>query len=118
MQTTICINNLHLYAFHGVLEQEHSVGNDYRIDCQITVDFSQAMRTDDVCDTINYAEVVQVITEAMKQPSRLLEHVAGRIIDSLQQRWPHIQHIDLCINKMKPPIANADIESCGVRVTT
>jgi dihydroneopterin aldolase len=118
METTICINHLQLYAFHGVLQQEHSVGNHYNIDCKITVDVSRAMQTDEVADTINYAEAVEMISDIMKRPAHLLEFVAGRIIDALQERWPNIQHIDLCINKENPPIAHADVESCGIRVTT
>ena len=116
MNTFIKINKLSIYAFHGVLELERSVGNSYWVDCELEVDLTQAMQSDDVHDTINYAEVVEVIQQEMHIPSKLLEHVAGRIIQALQQRWPSIRHIDLTIAKQRPPIPNADIESCAVRV--
>lgn len=116
MSTFIKINKLSIYAFHGVLELEHSVGNSYLVDCELEVDFTQAMQSDDVHDTINYAEVVEVIQAQMKQPSHLLEHVAGRIIHAIQTRWPNVLHIDLTIAKQRPPIPNADIESCAVMV--
>ncbi|MCR5395686.1 MAG: dihydroneopterin aldolase [Bacteroidales bacterium] len=116
MKTIITVNNLRIYAFHGVLDQEHSVGNEYRIDCSIEADVSRAMQTDQVTDTISYAEVIELIQREMHQPSALLEHVAGRIISALQQRWPDIAHIDLNLSKVKPPVAGADVESCSFRV--
>ena len=116
MKTFIEINNLKLYAFHGVLEQEHSVGNTYRVDCQIEADLSRAMQSDQVVDTINYAEVVDIIQAEMRQPSQLLERVAGRIIEQLTHRWTNIEHIDLRLSKQRPPIAGADVESCSFRV--
>jgi len=61
MLTTIEIQNLRIHAFHGVLEQEHIVGNMYRIDCTLTTDFSQAMQTDNLDDTLSYADAVEVI---------------------------------------------------------
>ena len=118
METTICINNLHLYAFHGVLEQEHSVGNDYRIDCQITVDFSQAMRTDDVCDTINYAEAYQVVSEVMLNPCNLLERVAWLIADALLRRFPTLEAADVSVTKLNPPMgAHCDGAEVRIKVT-
>lgn len=92
------------------------MGHNYRIDCILEVDIQQAMVSDDVRDTVNYAEVVQTIQEEMRQPSHLLEHVAGRIIQALQHRWPHIKGIDLSIAKLCPPIPNANVESCAVRI--
>lgn len=116
MISIIKINNLQIHAFHGVLQQEHSVGNDYKINCSIRVDVSKAMSSDNVEDTINYAEVVLIIQREMKQTSNLLEHVAGRIIKALRQQWVQIETIELTIEKLCPPIPNADIEGCAVKI--
>ena len=116
MITKIEINNLKLQAFHGVLPQEHIVGNTYSIDISITTDLSKAMYSDNIEDTINYAEVAEIIKEEMNIPSQLLEHVAGRIISHLQHHWGNkILGIDLKILKLSPPIS-LDIESCSVHV--
>jgi len=116
MTTKITINNLKLQAFHGVLPQEHIVGNLYSIDLTITTDYSQAMVSDNLEDTISYADAAEIVKEEMLIPSQLLEHVAGRIIRHLQSRWgDRIQGIDLEIKKLSPPIS-MDIEFCGVHV--
>lgn len=116
MQTSIQIENLRIQAFHGVLPQEHIVGNLYQIDCILTTDFNKAMQTDCLDDTISYAEAVELIKEEMRIPSQLLEHVAGRICQALRSRFGQkLQHIDLRIAKLSPPIC-ADIHACAVHI--
>ena len=51
----------------------------------------------------------------MDVPSKLLEHVAGRIIRRLLDDFPAIEHIDLKLSKRNPPMG-ADIETAGVEV--
>jgi len=115
MITLIEIQNLRLQSYHGALPQEHIVGNSYRIDATLETDFQKAMESDELTDTVNYAEVVEAIRDEMNHPSSLLEHVAGRIIRRLHKDFPPILKIDLCIAKMAPPI-EADIEACAVHV--
>lgn len=116
MKNIIEINNIQLQCFHGVLPQEHIVGNLYRVDLSITTDFSEAMETDELTDTISYADAAEIIKEEMLIPSKLLEHVGGRIVKHLQKIWGNkIQGIDLRISKLTPPI-NMDIESCSVHI--
>lgn len=94
------------------------MGNLYTVDLIIFTDFSNAMESDSLDDTINYGEAVGIIKDEMKIESQLLEHVAGRIIRHLQEKWDSkISGIDLRIAKQTPPITNADIESCAVHIT-
>ncbi|MCR5362833.1 MAG: dihydroneopterin aldolase [Bacteroidales bacterium] len=116
METYIEINNLRLHAYHGVLNLERSVGNDYRVDCTLAVNQKRAAESDLVADTVDYVDVVNVIQREMEQPSDLLEHVASRIMEHLHDRWPNVAHIDLRIEKKCPPIVGADIEGCAIRM--
>lgn len=110
---------MQIQAFHGVLPQEHVVGNLYSIDCILEVDVTHAMQTDQLDDTVSYADVAEVISHEMLIPSQLLEHVAGRIIDQLKSRWSNqIIHIDLRIAKQCPPIAGMEIKECAVHLIT
>lgn len=111
----ILLENVKFYAFHGVLPQERKVGNDYQVSLRIGYDISRAMVSDDVNDTLNYAEVYQLLSQEMSVPSALLEHVAGRIGDRLFRKFPAIQSIDLTIIKVNPPMG-ADSEGAGVEV--
>ncbi len=111
----ILLENVKFYAFHGVLPQERKVGNDYQVNLRIGYDISRAMVSDDVNDTLNYAEVYQLLSQEMSVPSALLERVAGRIGDRLFRKFPAIQSIDLTIIKVNPPMG-ADSEGAGVEV--
>ena len=67
------------FAYHGVAPQENIIGNEYIINLKLKVDISQAIQTDDVVDTVNYAEIHEAVKAEMSIPSKLLEHVCGRI---------------------------------------
>ena len=104
----ILLKEIRCYAYHGVAPQENLIGNEYLIDLKLKVDISKAAQTDEVTDTVNYAEVHQVIKNEMAVPSKLLEHVSGRII-------PCIEEIELRLSKRNPPMG-ADIESAGIEL--
>lgn len=111
----ILLKEIRCYAYHGVAPQENLIGNEYLIDLKLKVDISKAARTDEVTDTVNYAEVHQVIENEMAVPSKLLEHVSGRIIQKLFDQFPCIEEIELRLSKRNPPMG-ADIESAGIEL--
>ena len=115
MSSKIYLRNVRFHAFHGVLPQEGIVGNDYLVNLLLDYDFSSAMKTDDLQGTLNYAEVYQKIREEMTVPSKLLEHVAGRIAHRLFSDFPEIQKLQLSITKVNPPMG-ADSDGAGVEV--
>ena len=43
MTTTIEINRLRLYAFHGVLPREREVGNEFEVTLHLECDMTEAM---------------------------------------------------------------------------
>lgn len=111
----IHIDDIRLHALHGVLPQEQATGNDYTINIRIGYDISRAMQTDDVTDTLNYAEVFNVIKQEMAIPSKLIEHVCGRIANRLMEQYADITSIELCITKLNPPMG-ADCRGAGVEI--
>ncbi len=115
MSSKIYLRNVRFHAFHGVLPQEGIVGNDYLVNLVLDYDFSSAMKTDDLQGTLNYAEVYQKVREEMAVPSKLLEHVAGRIAHRLFSDFPKIQKLQLSITKVNPPMG-ADSDGAGVEV--
>ena len=115
MSSKIYLRNVRFHAFHGVLPQEGIVGNDYLVNLVLDYDFSSAMQTDELQGTLNYAEVYQKVREEMAVPSKLLEHVAGRIAHRLFSDFPEIQKLQLSITKVNPPMG-ADSDGAGVEV--
>lgn len=105
MRTSIALNGLRFQARHGVMEQERRVGNTFVVDLRLDYPFADAMETDNLDSTLNYAEVYDVVKTEMEKPSQLLERVAGRIRGELLRRYPEISGGRLRIEKLRPPIA-------------
>lgn len=103
MKTYIQLENIEIHAHHGVYGQETLVGNNFRINLKIKVDVSDAVNSDNLDDTLNYGEIYHIIKKEMEIPSKLLEHVGGRIIKSLKTSFPKIEEIELKISKQNPP---------------
>jgi len=86
------------------MEQERNVGNNYRIDLKLFLDLSKAMESDKLEDTLNYADIFSLIKEEMAIPSHLIEHVAGRIVRKIKQKYPGISKMTLRLAKINPPV--------------
>ena len=111
----IYLKNIRFHAYHGVLQQERIVGNDYVVNLVVDYDFTSAMKTDELSATINYAELYEIIKEEMAIPSKLLEHVVGRIGKRVFSEYSAIRQIQLAITKENPPFG-ADCDGAGVEV--
>ena len=101
------------YAYHGVLEQERRVGNTFVVDLMLTAPLEKAVQSDQLEDTINYAEVYELTKQEMNIPSQLLEHVAGRICRALRHHFPQIEQIEIRVSKLNPPFGG-DVHSASV----
>lgn len=111
----IFLNNVRFYARHGVAPQETMVGNEFTIHLKLKVDIVRAMATDEVEDTVSYADVYQVLKQEMEISSKLLEHVCGRIIQRLFNEFLLIEEIEMKLSKRNPPMG-ADIDCAGVEI--
>lgn len=100
----IYLEDVKIYAYHGVLPEENIIGTYYILNAEIHIDLWKASESDDLNDTISYADVNEIIHNEMKIKSNLLEHVAGRIISKIHKKFPEISYIRLKITKTSPPM--------------
>lgn len=111
----IYIKGARFHAYIGVDEQEQVVGNEYVADLRLRYPISNAILTDDVSHTINYAEVYDLIRKVISRKAKLLEHTAGMMVQELGRAFPKIESIDLKLTKLNPPMG-ADCEGAGVEL--
>ena len=104
MESYIELKEIRIHAYHGVDKQERIVGNDYLVRVKVKYDISAAAKSDSVSDTINYAEIYDVVKCEMSIPSNLLENVVYRIMNALKSNFPKIEGGEVEIVKIKPPI--------------
>ncbi|WP_143885338.1 dihydroneopterin aldolase [Chryseobacterium binzhouense] len=104
MMSKIYLEDVKIYAYHGVLPEENIIGTYYILNLEIHTDLWIAAESDDLNDTISYAEINEIIHEEMKINSKLLEHVAGRIITKIREKFDQVSYIKLKITKTSPPM--------------
>lgn len=113
MQSYISLENIRLYAYHGVFPQETKVGNNFVIDIKVKVNVVKATESDSLNDTVSYATIYEIIKREMEIPSKLIEHVAGRIISALKSELPQIEKVELKLSKLTPPFGG-QVESASI----
>lgn len=104
MESYILLENIEIFANHGVSSQETLVGNVFYVNIKLKVDVCKAAENDDLKDTVSYAEVYEIVKNEMLIPSKLIEHAAKRIIDRLKSKYPQIVSVEIKLSKRNPPV--------------
>lgn len=104
MTSKIFLENVKIYAYHGVLPEEKIIGTYFIVNVELHADLWKAVGTDDLNDTINYAKINEIIHQQMEIPSELMEHVAGRILKNIKVTFPQISFVKIRITKTNPPM--------------
>lgn len=102
--TEIHLERMAFYAKHGCFEEERVIGTRFEADCKLVYDATAAASQDDISKAIDYQQVYAVIKREMEQPSALLEHVALRVLNALHAQWPALQHAEVRLCKLQPPL--------------
>lgn len=110
----IKVEGIRCRAFHGCLEEEALIGGDYIVNVHAQGDLSEAEQSDQLNNTVDYGEVTSIVMAEMSQRSKLIEHVANRILQSLKARWESIS-FTVEVIKLKPPI-NGNVEQVSYTV--
>ena len=101
----IKIEDLEIYAKHGVLSAENQLGQKFLVCAYLYTDTSRAGLTDCLDYSIDYASVCAYITEYMQAHTfKLIEAVAENLVNDMLLSYPIIQKIDLEIKKPWAPI--------------
>ena len=80
MSDRITLKGVSATGFHGVLDVEKRDGQSFVVDVEMDVDLTQAGTSDDLVDTVNYAEVATDVVALIEGESLdLIEALADRI---------------------------------------
>jgi len=112
---TIKLKNIRTFSYHGCLVEESKIGSDYTVDLEIKTDLRKSMESDDLADTVDYVHLNRVVVEEMAIRSKLLEHVAKRIIKRIFNELPAVSRILLSVSKINPPIGG-DVEAVTIQI--
>jgi dihydroneopterin aldolase len=114
-EVTIEISGLSLYTHHGVSEAEREIGQRLVLDLRLEVGECDATVTDLVDDTVDYAEVCQVVALVAQQRSyKTLERLCSAIADRLLSQFG-AEEVWVKAAKPEPPIP-LPVEEVSVEV--
>lgn len=97
---TLFLRDFRLQMIIGIYEWERKVPQTVQLDLEIGLPHSRACQTDDVADSINYADVAQRIRDTIAQRDfnlveALAEHVAQVVLTEFGSPW-----IKVCVTKL------------------
>lgn len=114
---TISLIGLRTRGHHGVLDHERATGQMFVVDLVLALDIGPAAASDDVTDTVNYAEVAEVVEAIIAgEPVNLIETVAVTIAEAILADFARISSVRVTVNKPQAPIP-ADFANVAVTVT-
>lgn len=101
----IKIDNLEIYAYHGVFQEEKEKGQPFYINLTMNTDLRAAGRTDDLTKSTHYGEVALLLKKKMTETSYdLIERAAEVCAEAVLLRFPLIRSLTLELRKPEAPI--------------
>ncbi|NJM79398.1 MAG: dihydroneopterin aldolase, partial [Flavobacterium sp.] len=110
---TIILQNIRTYSYHGCLIEEGKIGSEYKVDLEIKTNLKKSAKTDELHDTVDYVDLNRIVVEEMAIRSKLLEHVAKRIMDRIFRELPMVTKVKIGVSKLNPPIGG-DVEAVTI----
>jgi dihydroneopterin aldolase len=104
-QDRIELVGLRAFGRHGVLPEERANGQGFVIDASLWLDLRPAATSDDVADTVNYADLAQRLTQIVSgEPVNLIETLAERLVGACLED-ERVTHAEVTVHKPGAPIA-------------
>lgn len=98
------LHDVHMFAHHGVMQQEREIGAWFTIDLKLELDDCSCAASDCIEGTVSYADVYDILCREMAQPSNLLENICNRITKRLYDNFKQITVISITLCKDTPPM--------------
>jgi dihydroneopterin aldolase len=100
-RTRLLINELHVRGLHGVYAEEREAGNEFSIDVELEGDFSKAIETDSIEESVDIDQVATLVREINRQQQfYLIESFADAIGRALLRRFPILSRVVIRVTKL------------------
>ncbi|USG66006.1 dihydroneopterin aldolase [Brevibacillus ruminantium] len=112
----IYVNKMSFYGYHGVFEAEAKLGQRFYVDLELSMDLSKAGASDDLNDTVNYADIFHCVQQIVeKERYNLVEALTSQIASRVLQAFP-FSEVKVKVTKPNPPI-NGHYDSVAIEMT-
>ncbi|MEM7162040.1 MAG: dihydroneopterin aldolase [Bacteroidota bacterium] len=110
------IRGIKCFGFHGCLNEEAKIGQEYIVNVELETNFSKAIETDELNDTIDYCEVFNIVKAEMMLRKKLIEVLGHRIAKKIKNNWESIEKCTVEVIKPYPPIGG-EVQEVSISVT-
>ena len=105
-------------TYNGVFAEEKKLGQKIEVDCEMTYPIETKVRTDNLEETVSYADVYDTIAQFVAHHNyNLIESLANNLLHETLRTYPMLDDVRLRIRKYSVPIAgifdNIEIEVQG-----
>lgn len=113
----IIVEDLQVYAYHGVYQQENEKGQNFYVSVILDTDTRAAGLADDLGLSTNYGVVCRFLhTYLTEHTYKLIETAAERTAEALLLQFPHVRRVTLEIKKPEAPVP-IPFGSISVKIT-
>jgi dihydroneopterin aldolase len=117
MSDEIRVSGIKAFGYHGVLPHEAIDGQEFTVDLVVTLDLRAASLTDDLNETINYADLAKIAHEnIVGDRVQLIERLAGKIAEEISSAYSQITSVSVTVHKPHAPVT-VDFEDISVTIT-
>lgn len=111
---SIIIEGLKVDTVVGCFDWERQIIQPLMLDLMIQTSLAQAAQSDELEDTLNYAEICEISAKVIQEAApKLIEHAANLVLNALFSTFPTIESIKITIRK---PAIIAEAQSVGIRL--
>lgn len=112
----IIIENLEIFGYHGVFEEEAFLGQKFIVNARLYLDTRQAGQTDDLTQSLDYGEVCQFIKKLVEtERYMLIEKIAEEIASGLLLTFDLLQKVEITVKKPWAPV-RVHLDTVAVRI--
>ncbi len=110
----IIIEGLKVDTVIGCFNWERQIIQPLMLDLTINTSLEKAASSDELDDTLNYAEICEISASVIQDAApKLIEHAAKLVLDALFTTFPAVESINITIRK---PAIIAQANSVGIRL--
>jgi dihydroneopterin aldolase len=111
----ILVPGLRALGVHGVLPEEKVRAQPFEVNLELSVDLSRAGQSDDLSDTVSYADVIESVERVITHERfELIERLAQRIADVCRSD-ARVTQVVVEVRKLRPPVP-VEVGHVAVRI--
>jgi dihydroneopterin aldolase len=114
----IIFSGLVFFGTHGVNPEETALGQRFSVDMTLRLDLETAGQSDDLADTVSYSAIYKLVRDEMEgEPSKLIEHLAARLLRAVLRFDTRILEAEVRVVKLSPPLKGNTTGQVGVSMS-